>query len=305
VASTAMPVADRVVPPAPAPVAPSRRGRIVPAALVALALLLVVVAGPPPLARDLGAGRFVALTAILFLAGLMSGMCGFGFGASGALSLFLLPPVTAIPLLQGLSTANQAMSIAKLRKDMPKSMRDWFPGGPGPLLIGGLAAAPLGIWVLNNLSARTLTVLVGSLLLAYSAFSLVKPSGLRVQGWDGWRTALGVGCVGGVLGGFTANPGMPVIVWSSLRGVTKAASRGLVQPYIIVLQLLYLASNALQNPGSFGPAFWTLLALTLPVVLLGTLTGVWLYHRLSERDYQRASFAVLGLGALALIIRAL
>jgi uncharacterized membrane protein YfcA len=250
-------------------------------------------------------GHLVALAAILFCAGVMSGMLGFGFGAMGLLSLFLLPPVTAVPLLQGLSTVNQAMSIGKLRKEMPGTLREWFPNGPGPLLIGGLATAPLGVWVLNNLPARTLTLLVGVLVFGYSAYSLFKPKRARVEGLDGWPTAMGVGGLGGIVGGFTANPGMIVSVWCGLRDATKATSRALVQPFIIVLQVVYIASNAAQNPAQFGAPFWALLGLSVPVVVPGTLTGIWLYQRLSEKDFQRASFTVLGLGALALVLRAL
>lgn len=95
--------------------------------------------------------NFLTLAVILFLAGVMGRMCGFGFAAPAALSLFLLPPVTAIPMLQGLSTFDQMMSIGKLRADMPRTLREWFPYGPGPVVIGGFVGIPIGVWILNTL----------------------------------------------------------------------------------------------------------------------------------------------------------
>ena len=48
-----------------------------------------------------------------------------------------------------------------------------------------------------------------------------------------------------------------------------------------------------------------MLALTIPVVLPGTLTGVWLYHKISEKDFKRACFVLLGVSGVGLVIKAL
>lgn len=280
------------------------QGLVLPAALLGLAIVLFFTLDTKVAAPNFTLVNFLTLAVILFLAGVMSGMCGFGFAAPGALSLFLLPPVTAIPMLQGLSTINQLTSVAKLRADMPKTLREWFPRGPGPVIIGGLVGVQIGVWILNTLSTRTLTITLGSLIIGYCIYMTYKPTGLKIRGFDGAGSGVAVGVLGGTVGGFTAQPGMMVIVWAGLRDMTKKANRALVQPYIIVLQIAAVATNAIQNPQNFGVGYWTMLALTIPVVMPGTLTGVWLYHRLSDRDFKRTSYALLGLGALALVIRA-
>ena len=43
----------------------------------------------------------------------------------------------------------------------------------------------------------------------------------------------------------------------------------------------------------------------IPVVLPGTLTGVRLYHRVSELDFKRACFILLGIAGVGLLIKAL
>src|SRR5579872_3931031 len=105
-------------------------------------------------------GTLVALVAIVGASGVMSGLSGFGFSAIGALSLWLLPPKLGVPLLMGLSTANQLMSIGQLKADM-KPLREWWPAGPGPYLLGGFAGVPFGLAILHALSTVGLMAVFG------------------------------------------------------------------------------------------------------------------------------------------------
>jgi uncharacterized membrane protein YfcA len=54
-----------------------------------------------------------------------------------------------------------------------------------------------------------------------------------------------------------------------------------------------------------GKPFWVVLALMIPVVLPGTLTGIWLYHRISELDFKRACYILLAVSGLGLLIKTL
>ena len=112
--------------------------------------------------------RFLILDAILFFAGFMSGMIGFAFSAIGAAILLLIQPLVGVPLLQALSAVNQMLSVGELRDEMPKSWREWWPYGPGPCIVGGLVGVPVGVWLLNNLPAKTLTLIFGVLIGLYS-----------------------------------------------------------------------------------------------------------------------------------------
>ena len=96
-----------------------------------------------------------------------------------------------------------------------------------------------------------------------------------------------------------------MVVWTGLRNLSKAQSRAIVQPFILILQILSLVTNGMQHPKNFGMPFWILLTLMIPVVLPGTLTGVWLYHRVSELDFKRACFILLGIAGVGLLIKAL
>jgi uncharacterized membrane protein YfcA len=279
-------------------------GLLLPIAMIGLAIVLYFTLDTKVAAPSFDLSHFVILGVILFVAGLMSGLTGFAFSAIGALTLFLLPPIVAVPLLQGLSACNQMLSLGKLRKEMPKTLREWFPYGPGPAILGGLPGVWVGTWVLNSLPGRQITLILGILIVLYSVYSLFKPTGLKIHGFAGAPSGVVVGAIGGAIGGFTAFPGLTVVVWTGLRDMAKAATRAIVQPFILALQIAALITNGYQHPKNFGPSFWIMLALTIPVVLPGTLTGVWLYHRISELDFKRACFLLLGIAGIGLVVKA-
>jgi len=244
----------------------------------------------------------LALSFILGLSAIMSGLSGFGFSAIGALCLWLLPPKLGVPLLMTLSSANQLMSLRQLKADM-RPVGEWWPSGPAPYLLGGFIGVPIGLSILQALPAVKLMATFGGFLVIYAAYSMLKPEGLRVRK-SGWPAAALVGMAGGVVGGFTAFPGAMVVVWSGLRRLPKAESRSIVQPYILGLQLVSLAMLALQHPETFGPTYWALLVITVPIVLPCTLLGVNLYKSLSDINFRRITFMLLGTSGLGLLIKA-
>src|ERR1035441_8978908 len=79
---------------------PLYKGLVLPISMIGLAILLYFLLDPGVWLPNFTLSVFLALALILFMAGLMSGLTGFAFSAIGALTLFLLPPITAVPLLQ-------------------------------------------------------------------------------------------------------------------------------------------------------------------------------------------------------------
>jgi len=248
--------------------------------------------------------QVISLELILFIAGLTSGLSGFGFSAVGAASLVLLPPVLGVPLLQALSTANQLLSVGQLRKDMPRSWKTFWDG-PGPCMLGGVIGVPIGVWLLTHLPARQLMIAFGSLLVFYSVYSMFKSAGAKIHGFDGPATGAGVGFIGGAIGGFTAFPGAAVVVWSALRDLPKAKNRAIVQPYIIMSQVYALGLLAWLHPAVFSHQYWLLLGLTLPAVLPGTITGVIAYKHISDVNFRRMSYLLLGVSGAVLLLKVL
>jgi uncharacterized protein len=243
------------------------------------------------------------LVCILGLSAIMSGLSGFGFSAIGALCLWLLPPKLGVPLLMTLSAANQLLSLRQLQADL-KPLRHWWPDGPAPYLLGGLVGVPVGLSILHTLPTPQLMATFGGFLVIYAAYSMLKPQSLQVAPTNAWPAAALVGMAGGIIGGFTAFPGAAVVVWCGLRRLPKSESRAIVQPFILGLQIVSLALLAIQHPETFGRAYWVLLALTLPIILPCTLLGVNLYKSLSDINFRRLTFILLGISGLGLLAKA-
>jgi uncharacterized protein len=256
-----------------------------------------LVDGGPSLATVL----FVSF--VLFLAGVVSGLAGFAFSAVAACVLWLLPPLQAVPLIMLLSTCNQLLSIGKLRREITLLSTPEREGGL-PYIIGGLAGAPAGVALLRGLPTNWFAAGLGLFLIIYSVFMLVLPSHPRITA-SGWKLASAVGFLGGIVGGFSGFGASILVVYLGLRKVDKSRTRGITQPFIVVMQVVSLGILAFVAPAIFNGFFWLLWIITLPAVLLGTSTGVALYRRLSDLNFRRAVLALLVLSGTSLVAKAL
>jgi hypothetical protein len=244
-----------------------------------------------------------AIAVVLFLAGVVSGLSGFAFSAVAACVLWLLPPLQAVPLIMLLSACNQLLSIGTLRKEMVLRVTAEREGALA-YIAGGVFGVPIGLGLLQTLPTRTFAGGLGLFLIVYSVLVLLKPDSLRIK-LSGWRPAVAVGAAGGIIGGFSAFPGSMPVVYLGLRGVSKADTRGITQPYILALQLISLGTLALTHSAIFNAQFWLLWALTLPAVLLGSWTGVALYRRMSEVNFRRAVLILLIVSGVSLLTKTL
>ena len=60
---------------------------------------------------------------------------------------------------------------------------------------------------------------------------------------------------------------------------------------------------ALLHPAYLGQQFWLLLALGLPAVVPGTLTGVGIYRRTSDVGFRRVLYMPLAISGVALLAK--
>jgi uncharacterized membrane protein YfcA len=202
-----------------------------------------------------------------------------------------------------LSTCNQLLSIGKLRREIVLLSTPEREGAL-PYIIGGLAGVPLGVALLRGLPTDCFAFGLGLFLIVYSVFMLIMPGYERIT-LSGWRPASAVGALGGVVGGFSGFGASILVVYLGLRNADKSTVRGITQPYIVAMQLVSLGVLVAVDPAIFNAFFWLLWAVSLPVVLLGTNTGVALYRRLSDHNFRRAVLVLLILSGTSLIAKAL
>jgi len=280
-----------------------------PASAIAIAILFIpqvlnvqsLFADVDSTSVDLGFWTLVGLAFVIAASGFVSGLSGFGFSAIGAFTLWLLPPMKAIPLLMALSTVNQLMSMHELRSQF--DIQEFTSStGSIPYIIGGIIGIPAGLWVLTSLDAAIVSALFGAILISYSLWTMVKPVQLIKFKQSPLRSAF-IGGLGGVIGGFTAFPGCVVVIWSGLVGKDKAEQRTVVQPFILSIQLISLISLAAYSPEKFDLEFFILFLPLVAIALPFTKFGVAVFHRISDANFKQATQGLLLVSGVALLAK--
>ena len=244
------------------------------------------------------------LAAIYAASAVFSGLSGFGFSAIGALTLCVVPPQFGVCMLMVLSVLTQAMSLGTLRAELRAHNSRWQKGFV-PYAAGGILGLPLGLEILARSPARPLVWFLGALLFGYAVYNVFKPRALRLATTDtSLGGALAVGAIGGIVGGFSAFPGSALVVWSGLKDVPKEHARALIQPFILVMQVIALSIVACARPALFDLRLLTLLVAALPLVWAGNRIGLALYRRSSQVNYRIVTLAALGISGLSLVLKA-
>ncbi|WP_428561614.1 MAG: sulfite exporter TauE/SafE family protein [Solidesulfovibrio sp. DCME] len=222
----------------------------------------------------------------------VSGVSGFAFGLV-ALSFWawqLDPPLLGPMVVFG-SIVTQATSLAAIwaRLDWPRLR---------PFLAGGVLGVPIGVLLLGVLDLRLFKATVGVVLVAYGAYLLLAPPRPAVR--FGGRLADGAaGFVGGVMGGLAGLNGPAPVLWCTVRGWDKDVQRGIVQSYILAIQVVtflgYGVAGKLTRPA------WEAFGLMLPAVAVAAWLGARACHRVSADLFRRLVLVLLVLSGAALL----
>jgi uncharacterized membrane protein YfcA len=221
----------------------------------------------------------------LFAGAVVSGLMGFAFSAvAESVLLHVLPPIEAVPLMMACSTITQAVSLVALRDTMM-----WR--GSSVLIAGGVLGMLPALYLLCHVDARIFRIGFGPFLVGYAALMLLRPAATCAREMPGRLRDVVIGFGGGLVGGLTAMPGALPVIWCNFRGMPKHQQRGLVQPYITVMQLLALALLLSRN----GISREAVLDLTLglPALAAGAALGVVLFRRIDDARFRRVVLAVL------------
>jgi uncharacterized protein len=237
---------------------------------------------------------FLVVSVGIFAGALTSGLMGFAFSAvAGAFLLHVLPPTDAVPLMMACSIVTQFFSLVALRNSMK-----WH--GSSLLIIGGVLGMPPALYLLQHVDAGIFRIGFGLFLVTYAIYMLLRPAAACAAVSPGRLRDAVVGFGGGLVGGLTAMPGALPVIWCDLRGVPRDQQRGIVQPYIVVMQLFALALMLSRHSISSE----TLLGLTLnvPALVAGAALGVVMFRRINDALFRRVVLAVLLFAGLVLAV---
>lgn len=232
------------------------------------------------------------------LAGFVQGVAGFGF-ALVAMSVWVwgLAPQTAAVMAVAGSLAGQVVAAFAVRRSLP-----W--GAMAPMLAGGLAGLPLGVWLLPRLDPALFKFGLGVLLVTACPALLRSaslPTVALVPRAARWADAL-AGAAGGTMGGLGGFTGVVPALWTSLRGLPKDEQRTLLQNFNLATLAATMAAYGAS--GAVAPALLPLLPLVALAVVLPALLGARVYRALSGTAFRRTVLWLLTASGVAMIVSA-
>ncbi len=227
------------------------------------------------------------------VAGFIQGLAGFGFGlASLAVWSWVIEPAVAVPVVVYGSLVGQLLAVSSMRRgfNLPRLI---------PFVIGGAVGVPIGMQLLQAMDPLFFKFGIGLLLAAYCTTLLCLQHIPRIH--HGGKVADGfMGWVGGVMGGFGGIPAPVPTLWCALRGWPKDQQRSVFQAFNLFMHIITLAGLYLH--GMITPAVVELFMIVTPIMLVPTILGIRLYHRMSDGTFRFILLSLLAMTGLGLLL---
>ena len=229
-----------------------------------------------------------------FIGGVTSGLAGFAMGlVVSGVWLHILTPIQTATLIVGYGIFTQGYSIWRLRHAL-----DWHK--LAPFIMGGIIGVPIGTMLLTYINPAYLRAEVGLLLVLYSVYGLARPALEPVQG--GPAADIGIGFLNGLLGGMTGLAGIVAVIWCQLRGWPKDVQRTIFQP--VLFAVMIMSAISLSIAGAVTADTVKLYLFGLPLLAVGTWTGLKLYGYLDEAVFRQLVLLLLLVSGMTLIVPA-
>ena len=223
--------------------------------------------------------------------GFANGLAGFGTGLF-ALGWWLaaMPPVDAVATVVILSLVGGVQGLFAVRNAIN-------PYNQACFLLPALAGIMVGYLCLSSVNITMLKALVATLLIIFGGFFLFQKNLPKLK--DRYFVADGlVGFFGGMLGMIAGMSGAILTMGCSLYDCTKAQRRALVQPFNFVVLGIVLGLMAWR--GLITPQVWLVVAVALPFSIIGTQSGIFVFKRLTDAQFQRLLIWLIFLSGLVL-----
>ena len=228
---------------------------------------------------------------IIFLAYLVRGICGFGSGLIAIPVLSLMFPLkVAVPLvvmLDYLASAGQGVSL--------RQSIQWRE--IARLIVPALIGVSAGLLIFHKVDAELLTRFLGGFVFLYALYALWGPEMPRASSWWALPAAFSGGAVGALLG--TGGPFY--VTYLKARQLDKTAFRA-------SFACIFILDGAARVTGYVGTAvvdiqLLFLLAMSLPVMILGVYLGGKIHTSLSAEVFTRGISILLLASGASLMLR--
>jgi uncharacterized membrane protein YfcA len=236
---------------------------------------------------------FWIIAATTLAASFISGLSGFGFG---------LVAMAVLPLLMGIKLANAFVSFCGLAifASLTIPLRRHIAWKAlFPLLIGTALGVPIGVYVLVNLHEHILLKILAGFIISYVAFTLLTQNRTHFRMDRRWGYLAGF--AGGIISGALSAGGPPVIMYCDSLDLGKEGFKATLQAYF-ALMILYKIP-LFYITGLLTAELGRSLLYYSPFAAAGTVCGVLLFHRLSDRWFRRIVLILLTAFAVIMMIK--
>ncbi|HEY1912523.1 MAG TPA: sulfite exporter TauE/SafE family protein [Vicinamibacterales bacterium] len=236
------------------------------------------------------------MIAVIFVATLIRSTLGFGEALVAVPLLALRTPVeVAAPLAVLVSIVVAGAVIAQ----------DWqgvqFRAAAG-LIFAALLGLPLGLILLARADDHLVRLLLGSVIILFSIYSLViGRSRSLANDHTGWLMACGF--VSGVLGGAYGMNGPPLAIYGALRKWSPQHFRATLQAYFLPVSLMGLAGYAAL--GLWTATVTRYFLWSLPGVAVATVAGRFINQRMEGDRFITVVYGGLVVIGAVLVVQAL
>ncbi len=228
---------------------------------------------------------------VVLIAYLVRGICGFGSGLIAIPVLSLLFPLTvAVPLVVMLDyLASAGQGVSQRRKIRWSEI--------ARLIVPALLGVGAGLLIFHQVDAELLTRFLGGFVFLYALYTLWGPEMPRVSSWWAVPAAISGGAVGTLFG--TGGPFY--VTYLKARRLDKNVFRA-------TFACMFLLDGAARLTGYVGTAvvdiqLLVLLAMSLPLMILGMYLGGKIHTGLSPETFTRGISILLLASGASLVLR--
>lgn len=238
----------------------------------------------------------VYVVAVIFVATLIRSTLGFGEALIAVPLLALRTPVeVAAPLAVLVSIVVAGAVVAQ----------DWrgvqFRAAAG-LILASLLGIPLGLLLLARADDQLVRLLLGSVIVLFSLYSLAIGRSVRlINDHAGWLMACGL--LSGILGGAYGMNGPPLAIYGALRRWSPQHFRATLQAYFLPVSIIGLVGYAVI--GLWTTAVTQYFLWSLPGVAVATVAGRVINQRMQGDGFIRAVYGGLLVIGAVLVVQAL
>ena len=240
----------------------------------------------------MGGPELVLVAAIFLVASVVQAVTGFGFSLVAVPLLALI--IGPVPAVVAATTASMVISVAVVRDDW--HFIRWR--ATTIFTVAGIVGMPLGLYVINQVSARTLT---GLMAVAMLVSSVLVATGATLKSTAVTDSAVGV--TSGIMLTSTGLNGPPLVVSMQAMQMAPRPFRGTLSAVFLGQGVAAIALLATAGRVTDQAGIAALVA--VPMLVAGWLIGNRVFHRIDPVVFRRVVLVMLFVTALVALGQAL